>query len=48
MLKGALAVILILALFDFAKGVSSGSVDPTKWLVWGGSARWTRVMVRGS
>jgi len=31
MLKGALAVIL--ALFDFAKGVNSGSTDPTKWLV---------------
>jgi len=31
MLKGALAVIL--ALFDFATGVSSGQADPTKWLV---------------
>jgi len=28
---GARAVVL--ALFDFAKGVNSGSADPTKWLV---------------
>jgi len=30
MLKGALAVVL--ALFDFAKGVSSGHAEPTLWL----------------
>jgi len=34
MLKGAHAVIL--ALFDFAKGVSSGHADTMLWLMWGG------------
>jgi len=42
MLKSAITVIL--ALFDFAKVVSSGHADPTLQLVWGGWS-WPDVMV---